>query len=228
MTHAHALLLQLVQSNIPALPTPWLMRAGLALGWALALAWLGARLAVRCRLRTRAVVAGAMALWACIPGPLSLTYWLGLAFHAPSLTTLVLCAVQLRRLLSPALQAPFAPGAGILQGRVALVFSVGGVLLGYALLLDTLALLPVQLYAWGFSPLALLLLLPVMAPMVWQNKPWRDAPPLNLALLIALLVFSVSRVPTGNMWDAIVDPWLCIALHVSLVRGVWRRWRARR
>jgi hypothetical protein len=36
-----------------------------------------------------------------------------------------------------------------------------GVLPGYALMLDTFAALPLQIYAWGFSPLALLCLLAV-------------------------------------------------------------------
>jgi hypothetical protein len=39
---------------------------------------------------------------------------------------------------------------------------------------------------------------------------------------MALLVFAAWRLPTGNVWDAVLDPWLWIALNVYLGRRVLR------
>jgi hypothetical protein len=100
------------------------------------------------------------------------------------------------------------------------------VLLGWALLLDSLALLPVQLYAWGFSPAAVgLVLLAGLVPWaigagkrpLGRSREW--------VVPVAVLVFVVLRLPTGNVWDAVLDPWLWLVLHVFAARELRRRWR---
>ena len=142
-------------SDAPALPVAWVMRAGLTLGWTLVLALLGAVLAGRWPLPARRALAAALALWTLLPGPLSPDYWLGLAFHAPSLSAMLLCLGLLQRRLfantggAPPVRSPRG-GLGLL---------VVAVLLGYGLLLDAFAVLPLQVYRWGFSPLLLLVLL---------------------------------------------------------------------
>jgi hypothetical protein len=35
-------------------------------------------------------------------------------------------------------------------------------------------------------------------------------------------VFGIWRLPTGNAWDAVLDPWLWLVLQGYLVRAAWR------
>jgi hypothetical protein len=213
----------LLASDAPALPATWVMRLGLALGWALVLALLGAALGYKLPLGRRRLLAAALALWALLPGPLTPDYWLGLAFHAPSLTAMWLCGWSLQRLLfPPGANAVFPPLAGR-AGAPGVAALLGGmrwplVALGYLLLLDTFAVLPVQLYAWGFSP-ALLLGLMALALVPWLLGGKARAAPGFSAWLVpaALLLFALTRLPTGNLWDALLDPWLWLWLQVQWV-----------
>jgi hypothetical protein len=43
---------------------------------------------------------------------------------------------------------------------------------------------------------------------------------------MAVMAFVVLRLPTGNAWDALLDPWLWVALHVMAFRA-WRLSRIR-
>ena len=99
-----------------------------------------------------------------------------------------------------------------------------GVLLGWGLLLDTLAWFPVSIYAWGFGSMALALVL-TMATLLWLLSGSRTA-----ALLLAVLaVFVLTRAPTGNLWDALLDPLFWLALQFGWLFNVARRhWRSRR
>jgi hypothetical protein len=96
-----------------------------------------------------------------------------------------------------------------------------GIAAGWLLLLDTFALLPgVQLYAWGFSPAApaVLLLVAVL--------PWVMSGSRGLVWLVAVAlaaVFMGLHLPSGNAWDALIDPWLWAALHVWGWRLVHQR-----
>ncbi len=205
-------------TDAPALPAAWIMRTGLTLGWTLALALLGTVLAGSWPLSVRRALAAALAFWTLLPGPLSPDYWLGLAFHAPSLSAMLLCLWLLKRRLFPAdVQA-----APVLPPRSSLALPVVAVLLGYVLLLDAFAVLPLQIYRWGFSP-ALLLVLLTLALLPWVlgrrlSGGWL-AP-------LALLLFALTRLPTGNVWDALLDPWLWLLLQIALVHAGLRRFRA--
>jgi hypothetical protein len=94
-----------------------------------------------------------------------------------------------------------------------------GVLLGYVLLLDTLGYLPLQVYAWGFSPWALAAVMVVsLLPFVLGAR--------GVAAWIApsaLLCFAATRLPTGNVWDAVLDPLTWLVLHVLLLLRVRAR-----
>jgi hypothetical protein len=222
---------ELLATDAPALPTPWVMQLGLGLGWALVLALLGAGLTCRMKLSVRRFIALALALWTLVPGPVSPGYWLGLAFHMPSLTAMLLCAWGLQRLL-------FARGDGcagvpsslVQAPRPAWPWLTLPVLLGYALLLDTFAVLPISLplYVWGFSP-ALLIGLVVLALLPWVVRGGLAAGGVaaNWIVPSALLLFAATRLPTGNLWDALMDPWLWLLLHGLLIRRLLRSWRAR-
>ena len=219
----------LLATHAPALPQAWAMQLTVPLGWALVLALLGAVLGARLALPARRLLVAALALWTLLPGPWSPHYWLGLAFQAPSLSAMLLCLVFLRRLLYPArsgLLAAASAQAAPQGGAGQELLLVTSVLLGYALLLDTFAVLPLQLYAWGFSPL---LLLSLLALSLW---PWVShgvaRGPRSLAQWLApaaLLLFAATRLPSGNVWDAVLDPWLWLLLQVALLRRLYARCR---
>jgi hypothetical protein len=205
----------------PALPSGGVMRLGLTLGWALVLAALLVALAYRLPLAARRALATALVLWTLVPGPMSPDYWLGLAFHAPSLSAMLVSLWLLRRLLFPA--QPGLRLRGVVTPHGSLWWLLGTVALGYGLLLDAFAVLPVQLYAWGFSPALLLaLMLLSLLPWVIGNK---ARCPLGWVAPCALALFALTRLPTGNLWDALLDPWLWFALHIALLRAVYRRWK---
>ena len=214
-----------LSTQAPALPSAMAQHLWLHLGWSVLLACMGAYLVSRWRLSRPGKLDGwqwsvalVLALWAWVPGPYSPTYWLGLAFQAPSIAAVLLCDALLRNRIFPT-QAGVSINAR--PHPTALVLASAGVLLGWALLLDSLALLPMQLYAWGFSPMAvavvlLLGLLPWVAGTVHRpstrSRKW--------VVPVAVVAFVAARLPTGNLWDAVLDPWLWLLLHVYLARAV--------
>jgi len=222
--------MRLVQDAAPLLPQPGYLAVLRQAGWALVLAALlsaGAELFAARRVRDVArLLAWTIALWACIPGPWGLSYWLGLAFQTPSLMAIALSLHYLWRRLaqrkwSHTVQAASLASSGQ-RNPWPYRYAVLGMAIGWLLLLDTFAYLPVSLYAWGFSPLAYALLLMVaLVPWVMQARLSKTAP--APALLLVLAVFGLTRWPTGNGWDAVLDPWLFVYLHFYLVS----RYRAR-
>ena len=206
----------LLATDAPVLPQAGLVEVNLSLGWSVVLAWLGAWGVARWTSRpgVQAGVALLLALWAWLPGAFTPDYWLGLAFQAPSLVTTLLCA----GLLWDRLARTPAHGPQPAQ-RSALALAVLGMSAGWALLADTFARLPVPLYAWGFSPLvtALVLLAAALPWVLWRDgrRPW--------LVPLAVLVFAVLRLPSGNVWDAVLDPWLWLVLHGYLLRAIRRR-----
>jgi len=224
-------------SHAPLLPTAGAMQLWLHLGWSVVLAWLAAWWVPR-RPWLAALLA---ALWAWAPGAYSPAYWLGLAFQAPSVATVLLCAGGLAAWAAqrfapcppPAAQAP--PGTEQnavpprrLADRRVLALAGLGALAGWVLLLDTFALLSAPIYAWGFSPLAVgLIALVAVLPWAWgpaggTAQGWRLA-----VVPLAVLVFVVWRLPGGNVWDAVLDPWLWLALQVQLARMVLNCYKKR-
>jgi hypothetical protein len=210
-----------------ALPALALQQLWLPLGWGLVLAalvrWLVGRVVSGRFQRTLpwGLAAGVL-LWAWWPGPLSVSYWLGLAFQAPSgLTVLLACSALWRAWRGPAaamaLSAPAALGrmGGIVLACCGWVLA----LLGWVLLLDTFAWWPLSLYAWGFGPQALgWVALASLVPMVVGG--WR-LPPAMYALPLVLLLFVALRLPTGNVWDAVLDPWLWLSAQCLVLRQLW-------
>lgn len=209
---------QLTRGDAPALPTLALTQLWLHLGWGVVLAWLGSAVAGwwSARRFVALVVALLLLASAWLPDPFSPAYWLGLAFQQPSGVTVLLCALLLWR---RARKVPHwwkdrraAPASEFIL-LVAL-----GVVMGWLLLLDSFALLPVQLYAWGFTPLAVALVALVALLPWWAGGRHNHRLPAWVAPG-AVVLFVALRLPTGNVWDAVLDPWLWIALHVYLVRN---------
>lgn len=209
-----------LMSTTPVLPGAGLLRFALPLMWAVVLAGSVCALGPRLPYRWRWVLTMLTAVWALIPGPLSITYWLGLAFQMPSLVTGLIAAGWLV--------------AGLSQRRTFKASSPGldrlglmGIVLGWLLLLDTLALLPSSLYGWGFGTAALMLV-SVLAVLFWGMAGGSALGFRGLILMAAVLVlFVVTRLPTGNLWDALLDPWLWVVLQVVWLRRLWLRWVGR-
>lgn len=170
---------------------------------------------------------GATVLAACLlPGSLSPVWWLGLAFQAPSLMGVLLAlAWALRPFSPPAHAAPAmrtgdAPDAPSSRWPLRLEkpgpWSTAGLVLGWLLLLDLLALTPVSIYAWGFGTPALAAVMLVGA-LLWAGTPPRRGARSGAACLaLTLTLFVLTRWPSGNLWDALIDPWLWVVLHLRL------------
>lgn len=215
----------------PVLPSPVAMRVALHLVWAIALGSGVMLLAGRLALRNRLGLAFLLMSWTLLPGAMSPAYWLGLAFQTPSLMSAVICLVWF---LSRSRQESDSGGAiAKPQEAVLKILVAVGIVLGWVLLLDTLAWLPVSVYAWGFGSSAVVVLA-VLSTLFWavwgtsvanRAGPGRGGPAL---ILCVLTLFVLTRLPTGNVWDALLDPWLWAALQVGwLISAVRRRVAAR-
>lgn len=200
--------------DAPALPLAWLSALWLRLGWSLVLIclgyWILRTVPVRRVLRYSAILT--LAVWALAPGSGSISHWLGLAFQAPSIATALCCCAVLRT-------RPQQDAAAL---STLSITAWMGLALGWALLLDTFALLPLlpfslyALYAWGFSPVAIpLLVLLLLSPWVLTGKPHG----IDIGIAGgALVLFVLLRLPSGNVWDALLDPLLWLALHVRAIQ----------
>ena len=202
--------------SAPALPSLWLMQLWLPLGWAVVLAALVVLVCTRYT-RRRGVVWSLplpIALWTLLPGEVSPAYWLGLAFQAPSIMLVLLCAWAAWRALQ---------GGGVMArpGKPVVTLALVAVVLGWFLLLDTLAQLPVGLYALGFgAPALAVVALVSFLPLLQADAAKRVS---SWLAPLAVLLFVLLRLPTGNVWDAVLDPWLWLGLHGYLLRAVLKR-----
>ena len=171
------------------------------------------------RLPRRALVAivAASGVLMALPGPASGAWHLALAFQYPSGLLLGLCAAALLRRWRGA-------GTGaLLPVSAAAVLAV----LGTVLYLDAFGLLSRGWYYAGFgpngAPLVALVLGGACAWSILQGRGREQA----AALLGAVALFSLARLPSGNLWDAVLDPllwgWALATLVVALVRRVVQR-----
>ena len=211
----------LLSTGNPVLPDPVLMRVALHLVWAVVLGS-GVLFMARSLARPyRLGWSGLVVLWTLVPGSASPAYWLGLAFQTPSLSSVVLCLVWFSRQVRPAQGAAVTPSSGQING-----LHGAGMVLGWVLLLDTLAMWPVSVYAGGFSVAAvgMVAALVMLFWAVWGDSrtgfPW--------LMLGVLAMFVLTRLPTGNVWDALIDPWLWVGLQIGWLVSVVRRRRAKR
>jgi hypothetical protein len=205
--------------DAPLLPTLAAQQMWMHVAWALVLAWVVATLLRRLKAEPWVAwgAAVALAMWLYLPGAYSPSYWLGLAFQAPSLTTAGLCGAALLRMAGQPEQRVTHRRHGLTNTNAAMVALVAmGIVTGWLLLLDTFALLPgMQLYAWGFSSVAPAVLLLV------AFLPWLVLGTSGMAFMVAVAIasavaalFMVLHLPSGNAWDAVFDPWLWLTLHV--------------
>jgi hypothetical protein len=186
------------------------------LAWGIVLlALLAALVPARWRLgrRTMAMAAGGMLLLMVLPGSLSPAYGLGLALQYPSGLMVGCCLLGLHArwrgepvpvLMPVSLAAPLA-------------------IAGAALYLDAMGLLAQGYYYAAFgavgAPLLALLGVAGCALAIARGQGRGHV----VVLLGALLLFSLLRLPSGNLWDAILDPLLWAWAVVALARHALRR-----
>ena len=212
----------LLSSQAPWLPDAALQRWGLYVAWSVVLGTLTFQLATMFRLRLRGWLALAVASWSLWSAPASPTYWLGLAFQSPSLMSVALCVIWTASSLNI---VPVRPFEARQKTRPSVTLACVGMILGWLLLGDMLALWPVSIYAWGFSTAALAR---ALAFALWVFGCTRIGTQVfTLAFLLVLCLFVVTRLPSGNLWDALIDPWLWIVLQVNGLLGFFRRRHSR-
>ena len=211
----------LLSTDVPRLPDLDVLRWARRLSWGIVLAGLGLLLLRRCGPHSpRWAQLGwvvLLLLSVCLPGQWTPSFWLGLAFQSPSVMVTALLLWVSFMLLWPGVF--HRPNTAQVQALWRL--GLGGVVLGWVLLLDTFALWPFSLYAFGFSPAAVLAVaLCAVVPWVMGLAPQAWRVPMVLMGGV-LLVHVVLRLPTGNVWDALLDPLLWLALQVAgLARGL--------
>jgi hypothetical protein len=178
-------------------------------GWAivLAAAIIHATPAARrwTRYRVWAVLLAASAAVA-LPGQASYAYWLGLACQYPSGLLVGCCVASLWTRMRGERLVYRMPA------RLAIVIAPAGALL----YLDAIGWLAQGFYFWGFSQLAVPALALAATGACVLSIARDGLRPSALALTIALSLFTLLRLPSGNLWDALLDPllwaWACAAV----------------
>jgi hypothetical protein len=156
-------------------------------------------------------------LLAVLPGSASLAYWLGLAIQWPSGLLAGLCMVKL------VLAWQGKRDVQVMTVPLALPLAAAGTVL----YLDAMGLISLGLYYRGFGPLNAPLTGLVIAAACALAAMRGVARPQALAALIAIVLFAVPRLPSGNLWDALLDPLLWGWALFALARHGWRRVWAR-
>ena len=200
----------------PALPSLSAQYFALRGVWAVVLATGALMLLRRRSYGLQTVVALGLVVCTLLPGNVSPAYWLGLAFVSPSWITLLLCLAWLyQHICKPPVAQPEAP-----MQLAALGMATCGVMMGWLLLADMLVWLPFtdSVYAWGFSrwAVAVATAIALLPWLVWGTRlvpP--DANTLSVLALpaVAVVLFVFTRLPSGNLWDALLDPWLWLVLQ---------------
>jgi hypothetical protein len=164
--------------------------------------------------RAIALLLGLMTVLMLLPGQFSPAYWIALALQWPSGLLTGLCLV---RLAGPRHSATAGSGMTVALASVIALF-------GTVLYLDALGLISLSLYFWGFGPRgAPLFALAAMALCVAWIIQGRSRPQ-AFATLAALTLFTLLRLPTGNLWDALLDPMLWIWALLTLAIRARRKW----
>lgn len=213
----------LVQTDIAPLPETAFQQICVHMLWGLLLATAAWRAGARLQPRWRQGLAALVVVWAAIPGPVSPAYWLEMAFAAPSWTSALLCGMWLLQQTRAHAVVANSWRAGEPPG-IPWLWALFGMALGWVLALDTFAALPFaeSVYAWGFSPLAPLCLALVGAG-AWVVRPgWANVLP-----MLAVALYVGTRLPSGNIWDAVIDPLLWLYLHGAVALRVWQKLRGR-
>lgn len=162
------------------------------------------------RTKIRGLLLGTAALMA-LPGEFSPSYWLVLAFQWPSGVLLGYCLLRLRA------TGPGKPGIAFMPAAMAAVIAP----VGAVLYLDAIGVLSLGLYYRGFGPTGAPVLAMAAALACAFLIVRGRARPAAIILLAAVALFSVLRLPTGNLWDTLLDPllWVWAVLSLAIAGG---------
>ena len=213
----------------PVSPSAALLHIAYPLAWGIVAAWAVAACATKLSRPVRLVLVALALVAAWWPGSWNLPYGLGMAFQLPSWTALLLCLLSLYRGLWPtALPTAVAIGPDVAMQPKGSPdwFAVVGLGLGVILLLDTFILLPFALYRWGFSLLALVSVLLLIVSVWATSNPGSMARSRSGLLLVVLALYVVTRLPNGNVFDALIDPWLWLLVFGSRLRWLAQKLKA--
>ncbi len=212
-------------TSTPVLPALPLSKAAYPIFWAALFAWLALALGGRLRPPVQLAFVALVVVWALLPGDWSPVYWLGLAFQMPSWTSVLLALAGVAALLRKSAPVSAVP--------LPLLFLAS--VMGWVMLLDLFVYLPFALYRWGFSVAAVAVAV-VVAALLWRDRGDRSAGLAGEQAAVAsaqgrqwwpwllpavLLLFVITRLPSGNVFDALLDPWLWLAAQVALVKRLW-------
>ena len=207
-----------------------LMPVGLPLWWPLSWAVVVAALVVTLwprgvHARWKWTVVGCVALTSCWPAG-GWSGYVALALQSPSLVGAawacgVLWHAWCSRRLAPERTLPLQSDTACQLPTAALWLLT---LLGWALVIDTLNRWPdawaLSVYAWGCQAYSLWLSALVLALMAWRSSgPW------VWWAVAVLAVFVLTRWPSGNLWDAWLDPVVWVVAQGVLLKRGWRCWR---
>lgn len=154
------------------------------------------------------------AVFACmsLPGAASPSFWLGLAFQHPSLVLVGLCALHIARAAG---HWADEPGGSILPWGPGATLTA----LGLVLYAGTFLWLPYDVYQYGYWDFAAASATTVLVAFWWAV--WPSSRAVCLLVAAAALVHALTRLPSGNAWDALLDPllfaWAATATIVALV-----------
>lgn len=188
--------------------------------WALVAAAILLALVPRPSRRTVAGVGVASLALMALPGAASPAWWLALAFQYPSGVAVGCALLALADRWRGRAVAPLLPPA------LALTIVAAGTLL----YLDAFGVVALGLYYAGFggagAPLLSCAAIAACAAAIIYGRGRHGA----AVLMAGLLLYALARLPTGNLWDALLDPllwtWALISAGAAVVRHVVA-WRAR-
>jgi hypothetical protein len=168
--------------------------------------------------RTKAIVMGTVALMMVLPGEASPAHWLTLVFQYPSglLTGYSLVALLARWRERPVI-FPLHPAFALLL-----------TVIGVVLYLDAFGVIAIGLYYHGFDSGAAAVLTVAAAVAGAAAVYFRYAGTAGAALLTSVLLFSLLRLPSGNLWDALLDPLLWAWAVGSVILAGVRRYQVRK
>lgn len=196
-------------------------------GWALTLAAVTLFLLRWAPKSMRFAFGAAVFLLALVPVNWGLSQWMGQAYQTPSLVTQGLALLYLYRVLMSAGTAECGPASTNNRWPVSVLLV--SIAVGWILVLDTFAILPMPLYALGYSTEPALFGL-VAAVVFWtvsmkSSNGAGDAQgsrDLAVVLVLAIAIHTFTRLPSGNAWDAMLDPWLWLVSHGALIAHIMR------
>jgi hypothetical protein len=201
-----------------ALPSQSWIHAWWLLGWALVAA------CIVKRLTSRRLFGFVVFILLLIPGPYApLGYWV-LAFQSPSVTLVVVAWWMLK---TPIQSREFMHE----NTRIPVALWLCLVTLGWLLLLDQFQLWPhawISLFALGFEAAGFWIVLLLSLGLIGVTMRFTQDKPSKLVswhwqLMVVLGIFAFLRLPTGNVWDALIDPFIWMFAHVMLVSRIFKR-----